>query len=40
MTDAKAQRDFTPSELNSMAFAVRKGRANQDNARALLTLFC
>jgi hypothetical protein len=40
MTDAEAQRDFTLSELNLMAFAVREGRANPDDARALLTLFC
>jgi hypothetical protein len=32
--------DFTPSELNLIAFASREGRANADDARALLTLFC
>jgi hypothetical protein len=37
---AGSQNDFTPSEVNLMAFAVREGRANPDDARALLTLFC
>jgi hypothetical protein len=32
-------RNLTPSQVNSMAFAVREGNANPGDARALLILF-
>jgi hypothetical protein len=40
VNEAGCKNNLAPSELNLMAFAVREGRANKDDARALLTLFC